>query len=233
MAVTRRLRQAVVGRGLVAVVDRAMDAQHPVAASYVAAVRRRHPGHDPAQVIEVLTRQFLLVTTSAGAAVGGLAALPAIGTVAALSATAGEAVAFIEASALYSLAVAEVCGVHLHDRGRRRALLMAILAGEGGAAVMSKVSGGAGVPWARMLPDVVPARAVEAADKALTRWALSRYGTRTGLAVAGRLVPFGVGAVVGGTLNAALARGVATQVGIAFGEPPAEFVDAPPVIEPV
>ena len=56
--------------------------------------------------------------------------LPGIGTLVALSAVAGETVVFLEATAVFVLAVAEVHGIPAEHRERRRALVLAVLVGE-------------------------------------------------------------------------------------------------------
>ena len=67
---------------------------------------------------------------ASGAAVGSAAAFPGIGTLVALSAVAGETVVFLEATAVFVLAVAEVHGIPADHRERRRALVLAVLVGE-------------------------------------------------------------------------------------------------------
>ncbi len=67
---------------------------------------------------------------ASGAAVGSAAAFPGIGTLVALSAVAGETVVFLEATAVFVLAVAEVHGIPAEHRERRRALVLAVLVGE-------------------------------------------------------------------------------------------------------
>ena len=59
--------------------------------------------------------------TASGAAVGTTAVLPGLGTIAALSAAAGETAVFLEATAFYALAIASVYGVATDERERRRA----------------------------------------------------------------------------------------------------------------
>lgn len=57
---------------------------------------------------------------------------------------------------------------------------------------------------------------------------MQKYGAKRGLVMIGRLLPFGVGAVIGGAANAAFSEGVIASAKKAFGpapatwEPPAE-----------
>ena len=65
------------------------------------AVRHRHR----------VEKRYLGAVTASGAAVGSAALLPGIGTLAALSAAAGETAVFLEATAFFALAIAAVHGV--------------------------------------------------------------------------------------------------------------------------
>lgn len=219
-------------RPLEAAVDRAVRVHQPVVAAYVAALRRRSPDADPQDVIDQLTRQYLTAVTGTGAAVGGAAAAPTVGTLAALGLSAGELVAFLEATTIYALAVAEVHGLHLEDVERRRTLLLAVLAGESGALLMEKATGRGEAAWGQFLPDLggkLPRPVVEQLNRQLTKWALRRFGTRQSVAAFGRLVPFGVGAAIGGSANLAIGRGIVGAVRRAFGPAPETFTGPPAV----
>ena len=85
---------------------------------------------------------------ASGAAVGSAAAFPGIGTLVALSAVAGETVVFLEATAVFVLAVAEVHGIPAEHRERRRALVLAVLVGEDSKHAVADLLGRAG-PRAR------------------------------------------------------------------------------------
>ncbi len=78
--------------------------------------------------------------STSGAAVGGAAAAPGVGTGAAAAIGVGEIGFFLEASALLSLAVAEVHGLQIDDLERRRTLLLAVLLGDSGVKVVEKAA---------------------------------------------------------------------------------------------
>src|SRR6516165_5130250 len=117
-------------RALAQVIERSSRIQGPAAEAYVARLRRSHPAASPAEIVTKLEKRFVSVVTAGGAAVGAAATLPGIGTLAALSAAAGETAVFLEATALYVLALASVHGIPLVHRERRRALVLAVLVGE-------------------------------------------------------------------------------------------------------
>ena len=79
--------------------DHALAIQRPAVTTYVDRVRRNNPAATPADVIRMLERRYLSAAASVGAAAGGAAALPGVGTVATLAASGAEIVAFIEATA--------------------------------------------------------------------------------------------------------------------------------------
>ena len=104
--------------------------QAPAVAAYVDKLRRSNPNATPADIVTKLEKQYLAAVMASGAAVGSAAAFPGIGTLVALSAVAGETLVFLEATSLFVLAVAEVHGIPVDQRDRRRALVLSVLVGE-------------------------------------------------------------------------------------------------------
>ena len=117
-------------RVLSQIIERGARVQGPAVTAYVERLRDGHPDATPAEIATKLEKQYLAAVMASGAAVGSAAAIPGIGTLAALSAVAGETVVFLEATALFVLAVAEVHGIPAEHRERRRALVLAVLVGE-------------------------------------------------------------------------------------------------------
>lgn len=214
---------------LTSVLDRALQVQRPVVLSAITHHRRRRPNASPADTIRAIEIQYWAAMTGSGAAVGGVAAAPGVGTVAALALSAGETVTFLEASALFTLAVAEIHGVRVEEVDRRRTLLMGILLGNGGASFVEKTAGSTGAHWGHLIVDKIPVSSIGRVNKVFGRWFVTKYGTKQGVIVLGRLVPFGVGAAIGGAGNAILARTVIAGTRRAFGPPPADW---PGALEP-
>jgi hypothetical protein len=219
------------GRLLRVAVERALRAQQPRVTSHIAKVRRKDPGATPAQVIEVLGRRYQLLVTGIGAAGGGIAIVPAVGTVASLATATTEAVAALDAAVLYTLAVAEVHRLPVDDVERRRALVLGVVMGEGGTALMNKVTGGKD-RWARSVTEVLPLRVLGPANNALTRWFVKRYLTRQVALAVGRALPFGVGVLIGAVGNVVVARAVIRSAERAFGPPPARWPEGPTLSVP-
>jgi hypothetical protein len=205
-------------------VERAINVQQAPVAGYVARLRRARPNATPAEIIAVLEKWYLATVTGTGAAVGGAAAAPAVGTALAIALSSGETALFFEATALFALAVAEVHGIRLADIERRRTLLFAVVLGDNGAMLVEKMTGRTGQHWAVLLPEALPLSSITAVNKALGRW-FRRYARKQGMLALGRLAPFGIGAAIGFAGNRAFGRTVVTTSRRIFGPPPLDFAD--------
>ena len=214
--------KGVSGKVLQTAVERALRAQQPAVAAHIAKVRRKDPQASPAQVIEALNRQYTIAVAGTGAAAGGVAFVPAVGTAAALATGATEAVAALNASVLYTLAIAEVHGLRMEDIERRRALVLGVVLGEGGTKLMEKVTGGS-KHWATALADTLPLPKLGPVNQTMLRWFVKRYAKRQGALAVGRALPLGAGAVIGAVGNVATARAVIRSTEKAFGPPPMDW----------
>ncbi|GAA1494163.1 hypothetical protein [Curtobacterium herbarum] len=209
--------------------DRAISVQRPVVVAHVARVRRRHPDASPAQVVEILERQYLTAVTSGGAAVGASAVIPGVGMIASLGLSGAETVGFLEASALFAQSVTEVHGITVEDPERARALVMAMMLGAPGTQLVKQLagqaSGGQGRTafWGELVTSSLPKSAISGIGGKLRASFVKRFLTRQGTSILGRAIPFGIGAVVGGLGNHALGRKVVQSSRTAFGPPPAHF----------
>jgi hypothetical protein len=209
------------GAVLRAAVERALRVQRPAVAAHITKIRRAKPDATPAQVIATLNRRYLAAVAGTGAAAGGAAFVPGVGTMASLATGAAEAVAALDASVLYTLAVAEVHGLPLDDVERRRALVLAVVLGEGGTELMQRATGKS--RWARELAEGLPLPKLGPLNRTLVRWFVKRYTSRQAALAFGRTLPLGAGAVIGAAGNLATARVVIRSAERAFGPPPAEW----------
>ncbi len=216
-------------------IERALDVQQPLILANLNRLRRRNPGASPAQLARLLERDYLRATTMTGAAVGATAAVPAVGTLAALGLSAAATAGFLEATALYTESIAQLHGAYTDDPERSRAVVMAILMGEEGTALMQSILGasaGKGAPqyWGQLVNKSAPSSLVKTVTGSIQRRFLRKFLTRQSGFMLGRALPFGVGAVVGGTGNHLLGKGVIRTTREAFGPLPqvlpGEVVDA-------
>lgn len=204
-------------------VDKALTVQQSAIDRHLKRLRQGRPDATPAEIIKSLDRQLLAVTTSSGAGVGAAAAAPGVGTTAAVALSAGESVAFLEAAALYTLSLASIHGVHVADLERRRTLFLAVMLGDSGARAVNKVAQRTGQHWARQVVQRIPMSQIHAINKVLGRNFVTKYGTKQGVVVLGRVVPFGIGAAIGASANAAMSTMVIRSARRAFGPPPQDW----------
>jgi hypothetical protein len=210
------------GQVLKAAVERALEVQAPLVGGHIAKIRKDKPHASPAEVIATLDKQYMIAVGGTGAAAGGAAFVPGIGTAASLATGVGEAIAALNASVLYTLAVAEVHGLGLDDVERRRTLVLAIVLGEGGTKLMQKATGGQ-THWARELSDHIPLPKLGRINQTLVRYFIRRYAVRQSALAFGRAMPLGAGVVIGAVGNVVTARAVIHSTEKAFGPPPAQW----------
>ena len=210
-------------------IDRVLTVQRPVVLAHIRSIRRGRPHATPDEILRTLERRYLAAVTTGGALVGASAAIPAVGTGASLALSGVETAGFLEASALFAQSVTEVHGIVVDDPDRARALVMAMVLGSAGSDLVKQLAGQvSGGParsafWGETITKSLP-RAVMGpiADRIKTSF-LKQFAVAQGSNVAGRLIPFGIGAVIGGGGNHLLGRQIVRASREAFGPAPATF----------
>ncbi|MBF6299415.1 hypothetical protein IU459_17970 [Nocardia amamiensis] len=203
---------------VVELLDTGSRLQAPAVAKYVDRIRRSHPDETPAQIIERLEKQYLLAVTGSGGAVGATAALPGVGTIAAVAAVSAETTFFMEASAVFTLAVAAVHGISPQDQEQRRALVLAVVLGESGMEIVQKTVGTSAKNWGTVFANRIPG--LSSMNDSLLKRFIIRFITKRAALMAGKVLPAGIGAVIGGAGNRALGKATVTNARNAFGPPP-------------
>jgi hypothetical protein len=197
--------------------DKALHLNQGMVDAYLARARRSRPGASPAEIVASLERQYLVAVTTLGVGAGATAAAPGMGTGVGLAVNLAEVATFIEASAVFALAVAEVHGVRVDELDRRRTLVTAVLLGNGASSFVQKAAGRTGPYWGRNLVMAIPMTTIDAINRALGPRFVTKYGTKKqGILVLGRELPFGIR----GGGNALLGRATITAARRAFGPAP-------------
>lgn len=204
--------------------DSAMRVHGSMVEKYIARARQRRPDATPTEVVRALERMYRSALTGTGAAVGAVAAVPAVGTGTALALSGGEVLSTLELTALFGFSLAQIHGVPLDEIERRRTLVMGIMIGGSGADTIPKIAERTGRHWAKEILAKVPRSKLLQINKVLGRNFVTKYGTKQGIIVLGRVIPFGIGAVIGGGANLVLAETAIRASRRAFGPPP-EFWD--------
>ncbi|MGH3674532.1 MAG: hypothetical protein ACRDU5_02120 [Mycobacterium sp.] len=209
-------------RALSQIIERGARVQGPAVRAYVERLQQSKPDATPAEIVTKLEKQYLATVMASGAAVGSAAAIPGIGTLAALSAVAGETLVFLEATALFVLAVAEVHGIPAEHRERRRALVLSVLVGEDSKHAIADLIGPGRTKggWLSDGAATLPLPAVSQLNSRLLRYFVKRYALRRGAIAFGKLLPVGIGAVVGGVGNRLMGKRIIENARSAYGPPP-------------
>ena len=212
------------------VVSKVLDIQRPLVLKHIQRVAAKNPGDTPEQLAERLGQQYLNAVTGAGAAVGGTAIVPGIGTVAALGLSAAATVGFMEATALYAQSLAELHGITLEDPQRSEALVMAVMLGDDAKELLREAAAKSGRPFDpnASLNALAGSAAGTGSGAGVSAFVMDRLKrtfmkkmlVRQGAGFLGRAVPFGVGAVIGGVGNRAMGKAVMENTQELFGPLP-------------
>lgn len=206
---------------------KAVNVQRPLVLANIRRLRRKHPHASAAQLAAKLERDYLAAVTGGGALVGATAVVPGVGTIASLGLSAAATVAFLEATALYATSLAELHGIHVVDPDKASAMVMAVMLGEEGTALLGSLSGqamgngkGATQAWGSVLSRRMPVSGFGAVRNRIQKAFLRSLVKRQGTALFGRALPFGIGAIVGGAGNLMMGRAVVANAKAAFGPMP-------------
>jgi hypothetical protein len=216
---------ATAARVLSSIIERGARVQGPAVRAYVERLRDGNPTATPAEIVTKLEKHYLAAVMASGAAVGSAAAFPGIGTLTAMSAVAGETVVFLEATAVYVLAVAEVYGIPAEHRERRRALVLAVLVGDDSKHAIADLLGPGRTSGAWLADGAasLPLPAVSQLNSRLLKYFVKRYTLKRGAIAFGKLLPVGIGAVIGGVGNRAMGKRIVANARTAFGTPPSRW----------
>ncbi len=196
--------------------------------AHLARMRRSRPDAPPAEIVTSLEKQFLASVSAIGAASGGAAAAPGVGTAVAFGLTAFEIGGVVEATALFALSVAEIHGVRVIDLERRRTLVTAILFGQSASGFVEKAAGRTGKYWGKNLVTAIPMSVINDVNSKIGKRFITKWGTKQGVLVLGRELPFGIGAGIGAGGNFLVGRGSVQAARRAFGPAPGTWPDLPP-----
>lgn len=198
---------------ILAAIDAALGVQAPAAAAFVEGLRAKDPAASPEEMLEKLEKRFLAMTISSGAAAGASAPGAGIG----LALTAGESVVSLGAAVFHILATAEVHQLRVRDVERQRTLVLAILLGQSADKLVGAAAGRTGRHWARAVLNSVPLSTIRQINRILGANFTTRYGSKEGAVLLGRVVPFGAGAGAGA--GSGIGHAIVKSVRAAFGPP--------------
>jgi hypothetical protein len=203
--------------------DKGLSTQQSAVAAHVRRIRRGRPEASPTEIIDALEKHYLAAVTALGAGAGAASAVPGVGTAVGVAVNIAAIPAFAEATTLFVLACAEVHGVDVEDLERRRTLVLAVILGNGASKVVQKAAGRTGAHWGRAIAQGIPLDTIRSINGVLGKNFVTRHGTKEGILVLGRELPFGVGAAIGAAGNAASGWGSIRAARRAFGTAPEDW----------
>lgn len=220
-------------RSVDATLDRFLGIQRPAVVAHLRGLRRRHPDATAPELAAMLERRYLAAVTTGGAAVGATAVIPAIGTGVTLALSGLETAGFLESTALYAQSLSELHGIAVDDPARARALVLTMMLGREGTDLVRQLAGqvtGSGVVrtayWGELVTSNLPAMVVGPLVDRLRSAFIRQFAVRGGASIVARAIPFGIGAVIGGTGNHILGKRVVLNSRLAFGPPPSVIPEA-------
>lgn len=210
--------------------EKAFTPAKSVAVKQVERIIERNPDISKKELIAKLERRYISEVTSSGAASGGAAALPGVGTLVGIGTAFGDAGVFMTSTIVHVFSMLKAIDAELNDVDHERALILTILCGGSNAPIVQQIAGRVGPHWAKQLLDKIPGESLRLINKALGRNFVTKYGTKQGIVVLGKIFPFGIGAVVGGGLNYLFGRGMIKVTRMTFTDMFADQDDLSEVI---
>lgn len=208
------------GKILVTSLDRVVHLQRSAITGYVDWLRSKTPEASPAEIQDLMNKHFVRLATGTGAGAGTAAAIPGIGFVTGALTISAESLVFLDAAAFYTVASAYLRGADITDPERRKALILVALSGSQGTALVdaSLTATSSVSAISRMSPGNV-----REVNNQLVKIALNQISKRMKQAWIGKIMPMGIGAVLGTMANRKLATKVVHSTSESLGALPSAF----------
>lgn len=224
-----------VGQLITPAIDALVEARYEPAAAAVARLAARHPSASSREKADKLVARYRKELGMVGAASGGAAALPGVGTAAGLGASGADVAWTVSRLGEMILSIGVAYGHGAEDVEGRRAWVMSVLAVSLGVAKgIGGVAGEIGQKGGIKVVKAIPMSQITRINQALGSRVIVKFGTQQGVVRLGRIVPFGIGAGIGAGGNVLLVNSVGRAArnffddGAEIGAPPAEPVDDSP-----
>ena len=200
-----------ISQGFMDVVNKVVSVQSSVIIGYVDKLKKRNKSASTAELQKLIDKHYLNIVSGTGAAAGASSAIPGIGLISGAAAIGAESLVFLEASAWYILASSHLRGDDIRDEERRRALVLMVLTGSQGSALVDTFIGDVGT-LSGMTSAATLSRfsgpTLSGINGRLAKLFMKQATKKLKWAWVTKLLPMGVGAVLGTTANRKLARQV-------------------------
>ena len=211
----------MLARPLTAAIDQVVRSRYGPAVDSVRRLRAERPTASPSELAEVIVARYRRELGGMGAASGGIAAVPGIGTGIMVAGSVSESGWSVVRLGQMILELGIVHGHDARDVEERRAWVLAVLAlalglaeglGESAGLILRR----GGVVSLRAMPAAQVARA----NRSIVSRLLLRWGSTQAAIRLGNIVPFGAGAVIGVGANVLLVNVVGARARAFFDEGP-------------
>ncbi len=203
------------GRFLIRTLDTAMGWQTSAITAYLRKLQQKNPDASPAEIQEKIDSHFVNIVTGTGGGAGGAAVMPGVGFVTGLAAVAVESLFFLEAAAWHTLASARLRGLDISEPQRRRSLILVGLTGSSGTALVAATIGDEGLKSlsqnkakqnAGSMLSALGVPQLGGLNKMLFKQAQKRMMKSARMATLGKIMPMGIGIVIGSVANRKLGK---------------------------
>lgn len=192
-----------------AALDHVIDLRDESVRDAVDQTRSAHPEATSMQLADHFIRWARQELVVLGAANGGIAALPGLGTGSSLMMSVADLGLTIERVGELILKIGYAYGHDTAALEERRAWILAVLgAATGYAKGASEFAGALGQRGGVRIVKAIPMSEIHRLNRALGGRIVVKWTTKQGVVRLGRLVPFGIGASIGAASNGALVGGV-------------------------
>ncbi|WP_296132919.1 hypothetical protein [uncultured Corynebacterium sp.] len=200
-----------ISQGFMDVVNKVVSVQSSVIIGYVDKLKKRNKNASTAELQKLIDKHYLNIVSGTGAAAGASSAIPGIGLISGAAAIGAESLVFLEASAWYILASSHLRGDDIRDKEHRRTLVLMVLTGSQGSALVDTLIGDVGT-LSGMTSAATLSRfsgpTLSGINGRLAKLFMKQATKKLKWAWVTKLLPMGVGAVLGTTANRKLARQV-------------------------
>lgn len=212
-------RMPLASQALMSPIDLTLVTRHDAARTQAGRLREEFPWLEAGDLARRTARRMTARAGVSGAATGGLAAVPAVGTAAAAVAVTADLGLTLAAAAELVMVTATLHGYEDQTLEERRTWVLAVLwlafedpPGTGPDAQVIRPGGAAATA---ALSDETRARV----NRLVVERLIARLGLRAGVLRLGRLLPMGLGAAVGGVGNTTFMRAVGRSADAYFAPP--------------
>lgn len=214
----------VLGKAFIGAVDKAVHLQTGTIRTYVNWLRRQDPDASPAEIQKRMDTHLKGVVSGTGAGAGAAAAVPGVGLITGAAAIAGESALFLDLVAFYAVASAYLRGEDISDPERRRQLVLSVLMGAKGVAIVDALVGADAerVPGRATMAKFSGPTLVET-NNLMQKMMMRSLSKQTRRAFLGKMLPLGLGAVAGTAANRKLVDKVIENMQGSLGALPAGF----------